>query len=199
MKKVTDIKSKVVPLPIKDVDTDQILPAQFLTSISRDGFGANVFRRLRDTDPNFPMNLPQYQGAEILCAESNFGCGSSREHAVWALQGGGFRAVIAPSFADIFFSNSGKNGLVLVQLPQAAIDQILEGAKSGTYEVKVSLADEEVTLNDGTKFKFKYDPFRRHCLLTGQEDLDYIMSHQGAIDSFRAKQAAHSFINTKGS
>src|SRR5271163_1016549 len=109
MERFKAISSKVIPLPMKDVDTDLIIPAQFLTSISRDGYGENLFRRLRDADPQFPLNLAKHAGAEILVADSNFGCGSSREHAVWALQGAGFRAVLAKSFADIFYSNASKN------------------------------------------------------------------------------------------
>src|ERR1700760_4652939 len=110
MEKFEKLKSKVIPLPMTDVDTDMIIPAQFLTSISRDGYGQNLFRRLRDNDPDFPFNQAKYSGAEILVADDNFGCGSSREHAVWALAGAGVKAVIAKSFADIFFGNSAKNG-----------------------------------------------------------------------------------------
>ena len=118
MDKFTTLTARCVPLEINDVDTDLIIPAQYLTSISRDGYGENVFRRLRDENPDFPLNQDKFKDVQILLAAKNFGCGSSREHAVWALQGYGFRVVIAESFADIFFSNSAKNGLLLISLPR---------------------------------------------------------------------------------
>ena len=127
------IRSKVVPLPMKDIDTDLIIPAQYLTSISRAGYGQNLFRRLKDGDPNFPFNLPKYKGAEILVADENFGCGSSREHAVWALRDAGIKAVVCKSFADIFYNNSAKNGLVLVKLPADVVDSMLAAAAKDEY------------------------------------------------------------------
>ncbi|MBS2000046.1 MAG: 3-isopropylmalate dehydratase small subunit [Cyanobacteria bacterium SZAS LIN-5] len=188
MDKFEKLTSKVVPLPMTDVDTDLIIPAQFLTSISREGYGQNLFRRLRDNDPNFPFNQEKFKGAAILVAGENFGCGSSREHAVWALAGAGIKVVIAPSFADIFFSNSAKNGLVLVTLPASQVERILVEAQAGEYSVTVDLESQTVTLPGGETFKFEFDQFRKHCILNGLDDIDYILSFKEKISEFRAGQ-----------
>ncbi len=188
MDKFEKLTSKVVPLPMTDADTDLIIPAQFLTSISREGYGQNLFRRLRDNDPNFPFNQERYNGASILVAGDNFGCGSSREHAVWALAGAGIKVVIAPSFADIFFSNSAKNGLVLVTLPAAQVERILVEAQAAEYKVTVDLETQSVSLPSGETFKFEFDQFRKHCILNGLDDIDYILSFKEKISEFRAKQ-----------
>ena len=190
------ISSIVVPLPLKDIDTDQIIPAQFLTSVSREGYGENLFRRLKDQDPAFPLSQPQFKGAEILAVDSNFGCGSSREHAVWALRGAGFRAVIAKSFADIFFNNSAKNGLVLVKLPDADVEEILGASPSGNYSVSIDLGAQTVTLPSGKKVGFPFDPFRKHCIINGLDDLDYIFSHRDAIARYRAEQEKNRFMQS---
>lgn len=190
MDKFISITSKVVPLPMADVDTDLIIPAQFLTSISRDGYGQNLFRRLRDNDPNFPFNQERFKNAEILVASSNFGCGSSREHAVWALTGAGIKVVIAPSFADIFFSNSAKNGLVLVTLPEAQVERLIAEAQAGEFAVTVSLEEQTVTLPSAEKFEFQFDQFRKHCILNGLDDIDYIMSFKEKVAEFRLGQPA---------
>ena len=190
------IASIVVPLPLKDIDTDQIIPAQFLTSVSREGYGENLFRRLKDQDPAFPLSQPQFKGAEILAVDSNFGCGSSREHAVWALRGAGFRAVIAKSFADIFFNNSAKNGLVLVKLPDEDVEEILAGAAAGSYSVSIDLGAQTVQLPSGRKVSFPFDPFRKHCIINGLDDLDYIFSHRDAIDRYRAEQEKNRFMQS---
>lgn len=190
------IASIVVPLPLKDIDTDQIIPAQFLTSVSREGYGENLFRRLKDQDPSFPLSQPKYAGAEILAVDSNFGCGSSREHAVWALRGAGFRAVIAKSFADIFFNNSAKNGLVLVKLPDEDVEEILAGAAAGSYSVSIDLGAQTVQLPSGRKVSFPFDPFRKHCIINGLDDLDYIFSHRDAIDRYRAEQEKNRFMQS---
>ncbi len=187
MEKFKTVTSKVVPLPLSDVDTDLIIPAQYLTSISRNGYGENLFRRLKDTDPQFPLNQERYQGAEILVADSNFGCGSSREHAVWAITGAGFKVVIAKSFADIFWNNAAKNGLLLVTLAEG-VDEILDGARQGDYELTVDLEEQSVVLPDGKKYQFEYQSFRRHCLLNGLDDIDYILSFTKEIEQFRSQQ-----------
>lgn len=175
-----------------------IIPAQYLTSISRDGFGTHLFTRLRAADPQFPLNLPENKGAEILVADSNFGCGSSREHAVWAILGGGFKVVIAKSFADIFTSNSGKNGLLLVKLPEDVVDYLLvEGAKR-TLTVTVDLHAQTVTeqsANSPRTWNFEYDPFVKHCLLNGLDDLEYLRSQQSAIDARKAALAPHFYFD----
>lgn len=196
MEKFTTLKSKVVPLPLKDVDTDMIIPAQFLTSISREGFGENLFRRLRDQDPGFCLNQERYKGARILVADENFACGSSREHAVWALTGAGFRVVIAKSFADIFFSNSAKNGLLLIELPADVVDSLLAQASANDIELEVDLEVQKVRLADGTEQSFNYDPFRKHCLLNGLEDLDYLLSKSEGIARFRKEQKITRFYQT---
>ncbi len=198
MEKVTTVKSKAMPLPMKDVDTDLIIPAQFLTSISRDGYGANLFRRLRDNDANFPMNRKEFDGASVLVADSNFGCGSSREHAVWALTGAGFKVVIAKSFSDIFYNNSAKNALLLVVLPADVVDLILQSAKNADYEVTVDLAAQTVTLPDGSSHMFEYDQFRKHCMLNGLDDIEYIRSHTADIDAFRKRQEDKRYMSTCG-
>lgn len=188
MDKFEKLTSKVVPLPMTDVDTDLIIPAQFLTSISREGYGQNLFRRLKDNDPNFPFNQERFKDASILVAGDNFGCGSSREHAVWALAGAGIKVVIAPSFADIFSSNSAKNGLVLVTLPAAQVERILVEAQAGEYRVTVDLEAQTVTLPGQEVFKFEFDQFRKHCILNGLDDIDYILSFKDKIGQFRAGQ-----------
>ncbi|CAM6002433.1 unnamed protein product [Sphagnum balticum] len=188
MEKFTSLKSKVIPLPMKDVDTDMIIPAQFLTSITRDGYGQNLFRRLRDNDTNFPFNQDRFRGASILIADHNFGCGSSREHAVWALDGAGIRVVIAKSFADIFYNNSAKNGLLLITLPEEVVDKLLTAAQAADLELTVDLEKQVVSSPGANEFTFNFDPFRKHCILHGLDDIDYILSHAKEISEFRAWQ-----------
>ncbi len=188
MKKFTQLKSKAIPLPVKDVDTDMIIPAQFLTSISSEGYGQNLFRRLRDNDANFPLNQEKFKGASLLVADHNFGCGSSREHAVWALTGWGISVVIAKSFADIFYNNSAKTGLLLIVLPEKVVDRLLSEAQSSDLELTINLEDQFVQHPSGESFKFEYDPFRKHCILNGLDDIDYILSHKQEITAFREKQ-----------
>lgn len=192
MEPVKTITSKVVPVPMKDVDTDLIIPAQYLTSISRGGFGENLFRRLRDSDPNFAFNQLRYAGAQVLVADDNFGCGSSREHAVWALRDAGIKAVICKSFADIFYNNSAKNGLLLVKLPTDVVDTILgESAKNEPFVLTVDLAEQSVVLPDGKSVAFEFDQFRKYCLLNGLDDIEYIRSCADEIQAFRKKQASY--------
>lgn len=198
MEKFTTFSSRAVALPLNDVDTDMILPAQYLTNVSRDGFGENVFGALRAADPEFPLNQKKYEGAQILVAGINFGCGSSREHAVWAIVQGGFRVVIAKSFADIFYNNSSKNGLMLVTLPEEIVDRILLEAESGTFEISVDLEAQSVTLADGEVVHFEFDPFRKYCMLNGLDDIDYIMSNKAEIDAFRRTQEPTRFSSTAG-
>jgi 3-isopropylmalate/(R)-2-methylmalate dehydratase small subunit len=189
MEPVKTIRSQVVPVPMKDVDTDLIIPAQYLTSISRGGYGENLFRRLKDGDPNFSFNLPKYKSAQILVADDNFGCGSSREHAVWALRDAGIKAVISKSFADIFYNNSAKNGLLLVKLPADVVDEMLaESAKQEKYEATVDLAGQYVELPSGKRVSFDFDEFRKYCLLNGLDDIEYIRSYASDIQEFRNKQ-----------
>lgn len=198
MEKFTTFTSRVIPLPMRDVDTDQIIPAKFLTSVSREGFGENLFYGLKRQDPEFVFNQQKYKGAEILAVDDNFGCGSSREHAVWAITGAGIRVVISKSFADIFASNSAKNGLLLVVLPPETVERILKEAESGEYELTVDLERQVVLLPGGEEAFFDYDPFRKHCLLNGLDDIDYILSKKEQIEAFRKRQEEHRFFNTLG-
>src|SRR5271170_2014714 len=163
MEKFKTVTSKVIPLPMKDVDTDMIIPAQFMTSISRDGYAQNVFRRLRDGDPDFPFNQEKYKDARILVVDDNFGCGSSREHAVWALHGYGVQAIVGKSFADIFAGNSAKNGLLLVTLPAMEVDKLLADAKNEEYTITIDLENQWVSFPEGRRAIFEYDSFRKHC------------------------------------
>lgn len=186
MNKFTRIEGKVIPLELKDVDTDLIIPAQYLTGVSREGYGQYLFKRLRESDPNFVFNRPQFNGANILVTEDNFGCGSSREHAVWALMGAGIQAIIAPSFADIFFNNSSKNGLLLVKQPSEVIAELLKDAVSGNLSLTIDL--ESQTITNGKAYHFTVDPFLKYCFLNGLDELDYILSHQDKITQFRHNQ-----------
>lgn len=194
MKAFSHITSTVVPLAIKDIDTDMIIPAQFLTRISNQGYSDALFRRLRDSDPHFPLNQERFQQAKILVTESNFGCGSSREHAVWALRDAGFQIVISKSFADIFFTNAGKNGLVLITLPEPTVDALLADSVQGDYTLSIDLEKQIVTLPDNTQIPFDFDSFRKHCILHGLDDLDYLRSHEKTIDSFRLQQERVTFF-----
>jgi 3-isopropylmalate/(R)-2-methylmalate dehydratase small subunit len=188
MDKFASVTAKIIPLPIKDIDTDMIYPAQFLTSTSRTGCGKHLFARLKESDVNFPFNQEKYNDARIIVADDNFGCGSSREHAVWSIYDAGIRVIISKSFADIFYNNSSKNGLLLVVLPAVTVDDILANAKSGDYVVTVDLTNQTLKLPDKQELKFDYDPFRKYCLLNGLDDIDYMQSCESEIAQFREKQ-----------
>jgi len=185
-----------IPLPYKDVDTDLIYPAQFLTSISRQGCGKNLFYQLKKKDPAFPFNNEKYKNAQILVADYNFGCGSSREHAVWAIYDAGIRVVIAKSFADIFYSNAAKNGLLLVTLPDNIVDNILRDAQSNDVRLTVDLEEQKVTLPDGSSVSFPYDSFSKHCLLNGLDDIQYLQSFHDEIASFFEKKNESRIFST---
>lgn len=184
MEKFTKISALSAPLPQKDVDTDLIIPAQYLTSTSRSGYGENLFRRIREEQRDFFLNLPKYQGAKILIVGENFGCGSSREHAVWALLGAGFTAIVGTSFADIFSGNSAKNGLLLISLTKDEANQLMLRAEQEELVLSIDLYQQSVITNDGLQYKFNYDPFRKSCLLNGQDDLDYLLAHKEQITKF---------------
>ena len=183
------LTSMAVPLDAVNVDTDQIIPKQFLKRIERTGYGEFLFfdwRRKEDGQPNpdFVLNKPEFKGGEILIAGRNFGCGSSREHAAWALSDYGFRCVIAPSFADIFFSNAAKNGILLVVLPDEKVAELMQRAQQPGYELNVSL--ETQTVHDKANFHehFTIDPFRRECLLNGLDDIGLTLRHASALDTY---------------
>jgi 3-isopropylmalate/(R)-2-methylmalate dehydratase small subunit len=181
MKPLEKFSSKVVILPNDDIDTDQIIPARFLKVTDKKGLSQYLFADWRER-PGFPLMQPQAKGAEILLAGKNFGCGSSREHAPWALVDWGFRAIIAPSFADIFRNNSTKNGLLPIALGVEGCQKV-ERAVQGAADAKVTvdLASDQVTLPDGTALKFSIDSFARHCLLNGLDELGYILSFEKRI------------------
>jgi 3-isopropylmalate/(R)-2-methylmalate dehydratase small subunit len=202
MKAFGAVTSSVTPLPLKDVDTDMIIPAQHLTSISREGFGQHLFSRLRASDPGFVLNNEKYKDSQILVSDSNFGCGSSREHAVWALSGAGFRVVIAKSFADIFSSNSGKNGLLLISLAPAIVDSLLLAAAQEDLMLTVDLPSQTVTGPDGypQRFepqRFEYDPFLKYCLVNGLDDLEYLTSQLPTIRALKSEQAKNFFFDAR--
>lgn len=203
MKSFTVVKGIAAPMDRANVDTDMIIPKQFLKSIKRTGFGKNLFDELRYLDegkpdadcsgrpinPDFPLNFPRYQGANILLARENFGCGSSREHAPWALDDYGFRSVIAPSFADIFYNNSFKNALLPIILSDEIVDQLFNEmyAQDG-YELSIDLQAQTVTTPSGESFAFEIDEFRKHCLLNGLDDIGLTLEQADAIRAYEEKR-----------
>ena len=195
MQPFTTLISTAVPLRAENVDTDQIIPARYLTAVTKAGMGDGLFAAWRyETDgspkPDFVLNVPDYQGAEILIAGRNFGSGSSREHAVWALTEYGFRAVIAPGFADIFYNNSLKNGLLPVTLPEdqvAMLWDLVEEQPDTT--ISIDLEAQTVTLPDGQQASFAIDPYRKVCLLKGLDDLGYLLEQAPAIAAYEASHA----------
>jgi 3-isopropylmalate/(R)-2-methylmalate dehydratase small subunit len=194
--KIDTIESKTVALPIDNIDTDQIIPARFLKTTSMEGLGDNLFldwRYLADGSPNpdFPLNKPSAKGAQILIAGDNFGCGSSREHAPWALVQYGFKAIISTSFADIFKGNALKNGLLPIVIPA---DIHAELIKWSGITLKIDLASQTVTLAGGRTVEFPIDPFAKHCLLEGVDELGYMLNQQPAIAVYEAKRAGS--VNT---
>ncbi|MFZ9035989.1 MAG: 3-isopropylmalate dehydratase small subunit [Francisellaceae bacterium] len=188
MKAFKRLTSKAIPLWLNDIDTDMIIPAQYLTQTTQSGYGDSLFIRLRKAKPDFVFNRPEFKDAKILLAGSNFGCGSSREHAVWSLQQSGIEVVIASSFSDIFFNNATKNGLLLIQLDSTIIESLCQKAEDGQLNLTVDLESMTLTEKGAQMYTFAYDPFRRACLLEGQDDLDYLLAHRRKIDRFEARR-----------
>ena len=192
MEPFTHLSGVAAPLPMINVDTDMIIPKQFLKTIKRTGLGKALFHEMRTTpeggeNPDFVLNKPAYKRAQILIAGANFGCGSSREHAPWALLDFGIRCVIAPSFADIFFNNCFKNGILPIVLPQAEIDKLLDDAGRGANAiVSVDLEKQEIRGPDGGCITFDVDPFRKQCLLNGWDDIGLTLRNEAKISSFEA-------------
>ena len=199
MKKFERFEGVVAPLDRANVDTDLIIPKQFLKSIKRTGFGVNLFDELRYLDegqpgqdcskrplnPDFVLNQPRYQGAEVLLARRNFGCGSSREHAPWALEDFGFKVVIAPSFADIFYNNAFKNGILLVTLAEEEVDRLFAEVEANEgYQLDIDLEHQRVITPSGEILEFEVDAFRKHCLLNGLDDIGITLQDEDAICSF---------------
>lgn len=196
MEPFTTLTSTMVPLPYDDVDTDQIIPASYLTATTRDGLADGLFARWRygadgTPDPDFCLNRPVYEGAQILVTGKNFGCGSSREHAPWALMGHGFRAVLSPSFADIFRNNSLKNGLLPVELDADAVRDLLRLAEeSPDTSITIDLAEQTVTLPGGRSLAFPIDGFSKTCLLQGVDQLGYLLQQEPLIAKYEAEREA---------
>ena len=198
MQKFTVLKGVAAPMPMVNVDTDMIMPKQFLKTIKRTGLGKAAFFDMRFNDdgsekPDFVLNKPQYRTAKILIAGANFGCGSSREHAPWGILDMGIRCVIAPSFADIFYNNCFKNGILCVTLPQADVDVLMKKASSGNTagaDFTVDLETKTITAPDGGVTKFDLDATRRHNLLNGLDDIGLTLQHLDKITAFEAKQKA---------
>jgi 3-isopropylmalate/(R)-2-methylmalate dehydratase small subunit len=196
MQAFTKLTGIAAPLPKANVDTDQIIPARFLKSISRLGFGKNLFANFRfkedgTENPDFVLNQEPYRNAEVLIAFENFGCGSSREHAPWALLDFGIRCVIAPDFADIFHNNCFKNGVLPVRLPREICEKLMEDAKmGGNARISVDLERQVVVRPNGEEIPFQIDPLRRHLMLNGLDDIGQTMQHAPAIDGFEARQRA---------
>ena len=203
MQKFTLLDGLVVPLDRANVDTDAIIPKQFLKSIKRSGFGPNAFDEWRYLDhgepgmdnskrkinPDFVLNQPKYKGAQILLTRENFGCGSSREHAPWALEDFGFRVIIAPSFADIFFNNCFKNGLLPIRLDAAIVDALFKAeARAAGFSLRVDLEQQKITAPDGTVYAFEVDAFRKHCLLNGLDDIGLTMQHVDDIKAYEQRR-----------
>ena len=195
MEKFTEITGTAAPMPLVNIDTDMIIPKQFLKTIKRSGLGVHAFDEMRYLDdgsenPDFVLNKPQYRDAQVIVAGDNFGCGSSREHAPWALADFGIKAVISTSFADIFYNNCFKNGMLPIVMPQEVVDVLMKDADKGSNaRMTVDLERQVVTTSDGEEFAFEVDPFRKHCLLEGLDDVGLTMEKVGAIDSFEAEAA----------
>ncbi|HEX7448425.1 MAG TPA: 3-isopropylmalate dehydratase small subunit [Pirellulales bacterium] len=195
MKPFTQHAGLVAAMDRANVDTDQIIPKQFLKRIERTGFGQFLFfdwRQLPDgsPDPQFELNRPEYRGATILLARRNFGCGSSREHAPWALEDFGFRAIIAPSFADIFYNNCFKNGLLPIRLDEAQVDDLFRrAAQHPGYRLTIDLPSQTIHDEHGLNLSFDVEPFRRHCLLNGLDDIGLTLAHEDKIAAYEAASA----------
>jgi 3-isopropylmalate/(R)-2-methylmalate dehydratase small subunit len=203
MQKISVENGIVIPLDRPNVDTDAIIPKQFLKSIKRTGFGPNLFDEWRYLDhgepgqdcsqrpknPDFELNQPRYQGGTILLARENFGCGSSREHAVWALADFGIRVILAPSFADIFFSNSSKNGILALPLDEDVIDKLFDQVQASEgYRLVVDLPEQTIMLPNGETLSFEIDSFKKHCLLEGLDDIGLTLQHTAEIQQYEEKR-----------
>jgi len=196
MEKFQKLSGVAAPMPLVNIDTDMIIPKVFLKTIKRSGLGVNLFDEMRydrqgNEIPDFVLNKPQYRDAQILVAGDNFGCGSSREHAPWAIADFGIKCVISTSFADIFFNNCFKNGILPIVLPQEKVDLLMKDAEKGANaRMEVDLEEQTITTSDGEVIKFDVDAFKKHCLLNGLDDIGLTMEKASAIDAYEAKLAA---------
>ena len=195
MDKFDKLTGVAAPMDMINIDTDMIIPKQFLKTIKRTGLGVSLFDEMRYDDdrnekPDFVLNKPAYRNAEILVAGDNFGCGSSREHAPWAILDFGIRCVIAPSFADIFFNNCFKNGILPIALPQEQVDILMKDAEKGeNARMTVDLEAQTITTSDGEVMRFEVESFRKHCLMNGLDDIGLTLEKAGSIDAYEAKAA----------
>ena len=201
MDKFEKLSGIAAPMPLINIDTDMIIPKVFLKTIKRSGLGVNLFDEMRYQDdgsenPDFVLNKPQYRETEILVAGDNFGCGSSREHAPWAIKDFGIRCVISTSYADIFFNNCFKNGILPIVLPQAQVDVLMKDAEKGSNaRIEVDLDAQTVTTSDGETFSFEVDTFKKHCLLNGLDDIGLTMEKAASIDAYESKlQVSHPWV-----
>jgi 3-isopropylmalate/(R)-2-methylmalate dehydratase small subunit len=196
MKPFKTLRAVAAPLEMINVDTDIIIPKQFLKTIKRSGLGVSAFYNIRYDDagaplPGFVLNKPEYKNAEILITGENFGCGSSREHAPWAILDMGIRCIIAPSFADIFYNNSFKNGILPIALPQAQVDALMDSAKAEPDAlIEVDLEKQTITRGNKFSFSFEIDPFRKHCLLGGLDDIGLTLEKKAEIEAFESRRAS---------
>ncbi len=196
MKKFETFSGIAAPMPLVNIDTDMIIPKRFLKSIQRTGFGVSLFDEMRynrdgSEIEDFVLNKPQYRSAQILIAGDNFGCGSSREHAPWALDDFGIKVIVSTSFADIFFNNSFKNGMLPIVLPQEQVDVLMKDAEKGeNARMTVDLEAQEITTSDGDVITFEVDAFKKHCLLNGLDDIGLTMEKEASIDAYEAKAGA---------
>ncbi|TYB77645.1 3-isopropylmalate dehydratase small subunit [Maritimibacter fusiformis] len=195
MEKFEKLTGVAAPMPLVNIDTDMIIPKVFLKTIKRSGLGVNLFDEMRydregNEIPDFVLNKPQYRDAEIIVAGDNFGCGSSREHAPWALRDFGIKAVISTSFADIFYNNCFKNGILPIVLPRDEVDLLMADAEKGqNARMTVDLENQEITTSDGETIAFEIDPFRKHCLMNGLDDIGLTLEKKASIDAFEARAA----------
>ncbi len=196
MEKFTKVTGIAAPMPLVNIDTDMIIPKVFLKTIKRSGLGVNLFDEMRydrqgNEIPDFVLNKPAYRDAQVIVAGDNFGCGSSREHAPWALADFGIKTVISTSFADIFYNNCFKNGILPIVLPQEAVDVLMDDAEKGANaRMEIDLEAQTVTASDGQVFSFEIDAFKKHCLLNGLDDIGLTMEKASNIDSYEAKAGA---------
>jgi 3-isopropylmalate/(R)-2-methylmalate dehydratase small subunit len=190
MEKFENVSGVAAPMPLINIDTDMIIPKQFLKTIKRTGLGVNLFDEMRYDDkgneiPDFVLNKPAYRKAEIIIAGDNFGCGSSREHAPWALRDFGIKVVVSTSFADIFYNNAFKNGILPIVLPKEQVDVLMSDAEKGANaRITVDLENQTISATDGTEFHFDLDPFKIHCLMNGLDDIGLTLQKQDAIAAF---------------
>ncbi|MBH62542.1 MAG: 3-isopropylmalate dehydratase small subunit [Alphaproteobacteria bacterium] len=197
MEEFTTLTGVAAPLPMVNIDTDAIIPKQFLTTIKRTGLGAHLFNDLRFDEegnerPDFVLNKPPYRESKVLVAFDNFGCGSSREHAPWALSDFGIRCIIAPNFADIFYNNCFKNGILPIAIPKETVSRLMEVAERGSNAtLSIDLETQEISDPDGNIVSFDIDPFRKHCLLNGLDDIGLTMEKANSIDEFEGSQRAN--------